>query len=329
MQQRVRVTFVALAAGGALAVWACGSPQQNQGSTSSSSGATSNVSNSSASGGGTGTPLPATTMFGPSIDDMTGQSTQTGGAWYTYSDRTIANSEPPINTVPPAPGSITPKEGDSFAPVVPGTANSIPALMYKGNAVSARECVASGEKTWGAGFGMDLLSETPDGAAVGVNMCDAGNIFVTDGGPINVGIPQPYDGSPYKGFSFWAISLTGKNLNVEVHIDDDQTTPWGGECNICRDPNLKCAAGADGGSTTVCPCSDNFVETFSFPSAGWKQFALRWTDTGFKVGGWSNEGKLVFHPSKMYNIHFQFTTSSGTALPNYDVAVAYLEWLTN
>src|SRR5579872_4559041 len=170
------------------------------------------------------TALPATTTFGPVLDDMSG-ATQTGGNWYTYSDRTVLNSEPPINTTPPAPGSVTPAEGDAFPQVMPGRGTNIPPLAYRGAPVFVREGRARGETTWGAGFALDLWSEVPDGAPVAVNMCGEGVVFVTDGGPVNVGIPQPIDASMYKGFSFWGISLSGRALDVEVQIADDQTSP--------------------------------------------------------------------------------------------------------
>ncbi|MGD0678804.1 MAG: hypothetical protein ABSC94_25650 [Polyangiaceae bacterium] len=337
-KQKIRVGLSLLILGGIVPVAACFS--SNGSSTSSSNaGAGGTVSSTdqsttSSSGGGSSStapgapsPLPSTTTFGPVIDDMTNPQTETGGAWYTYSDRSVPNSEPPIIPTPAPAGTVTPVEGAAFPPVTPGTGNSIPPLTYAdAGMVSARECTAKGEITWGAGFGMDLTSVVPDGSPVALDMCDAGNIFVNDGGPQNVGIPEPYDATAYTGFSFWGIALGTGALTVEVHVDDDQTTPWGGQCNVCVSSG-HCAATAEAGSTAGCPCSDNFIAKESFKPGQWKQYAVRWSDLANE--DWSLEGKLTFHQNKMYNIHFQFTTSAGVALPAYDVAVAYLQWLTN
>jgi hypothetical protein len=266
----------------------------------------------------------AAATFGPVIDDMSMAQSATGGSWYSYSSRTLPNSEPVLFTTDA--GVLDPSEGDSFPPNN-GT-GCVPPLSLDGGALGYREFRGHGIPSWGAGFGMDLISTTPDGGPVAINACDAGAIFDTDGGTGNVGIPVPYDaaGHGYTGFAFWAISLTSSDLKIEVHVDDEDTTPWGAGafCDVCRSSG-KCTGAQDAG-TLDCPCSDNFYETVTFAHGRWTQFAIRWRNPQFTANHWSGEGPLVFDATHVYNIHFQDTISSGTA-PPFDVAVANLQWL--
>jgi hypothetical protein len=276
-----------------------------------------------------------TATFGPIIDDMAliqsdGPGTQ--GSWYSYSDRTIANSEPPIITS--APGSVSPAEGASFPPSTPfpptTTVTAATMLTLSDSAtLGYRECSGGKESTWGAGFGLDLFDNAPDGGnSIPFNAC-AGEAGIFDDLPDAgaVGIPQPFDASAYTGFAFYGMSLTGANYNVDVQVDDDQTSPWGGQCGACIPAGTKCTTKTPP-ATQGCECSDNFLEQVTFTPT-WKLFVIRWADKGFKVQNYSGEGLLTFHPNMMYNIHFQFSTTSGTALKPFDVEVALLQWVTN
>jgi hypothetical protein len=347
----LRLGFGIVAVAGVGLAWACnttnngtpvgattmGDSGGSSGGISSSSGSTSGGSSSSSS-----TSAPPNVTFGPIIDDMLniqsdGPGTQ--GSWYTYSDRSIANSEPPI--VPAnEPGSINPAEGQSF-PANNGdgglTLFSLPSDISDPEAGTTgpfnyRECWGGGEKTWGAGFGLDLFDNTPDG---GDRIAEAFNACPTEAGIFEdspdagaIGIPQPFDASAYTGFAFWGISLTGADYPVNIQVDDDQTSPWGGQCNVCQNGGT-CSTPHEAGTTGMgCPCSDNFLETVEF-TPSWKLFVIRWSDHDFVANNYSHEGTLTFHPNAMYNIHFQFKTTSGVTLKDFDVAVSLLQWVTN
>jgi len=285
------------------------------GGSSSSSGGSSSGSGSSSGGATNCTPDPATI-----IDDMSGAhgtENATGGYWYTYSDRTVPNSEPPIllsggGDGGGPPGSITPVEGQSFPITDAG--------IISGCNWSFREATGGGETTWGAGFGMDFLSTPPDGGPVPFNSCadlqaltDASQIFnVTDIDSGTVGIVQPFDASMWSGITFWGISFTGKPQAVAVQMDDDRTSPWGGQCTACN---------YAGGMTNS--CSDNFIKGVTFTST-WTQFKVAWSDPLFKTANWSKNGtKTPIDSNKVYNLHFQITAHPA---PAFDVGVAMVQF---
>jgi hypothetical protein len=266
---------------------------------------------------------------------MTMPQTVTGGSWYTYSDRTIPNSEPPIDQPGAAdPGSIVPAEGAMFAPV---TDSKSPIFTIDGGMMPMpyREASGGGESTWGAGFGFDITSATPDGGPVGFNSCpqDAGvaMIFDTSGKSDNVGIPIPFDAKSagYTGVAFYGTSFTSTNETVAVQLDDDRTSPWGGNCAVCQNGGKCSAAEADGGKT--CPCSDSYIYSELFPTGKWQRFTIMFSSSLLATANWSTQGlaKGGIDTNSLYNLHFQLTTTSGKALPNFDVGVAYVTWLTN
>jgi hypothetical protein len=288
------------------------------GGSSSSGGGGSSSGSGSAEAGDPCTPDPSTI-----IDDMSGAhgtANATGGYWYTYSDRTVPDSEPPILLSGPdggaPPGSITPPEGQSFPVSDAGTING---CMW-----NYREVVGGGENTWGAGFGMDFLSTPPDGGPVPFNTCadllsltDAGQIFnVTDIDSGTVGIVQPYDASQWSGISFWGISFTGKPQAVNIQMDDDRTSPWGGVCNPCN-----YEAPTTPGMTNS--CSDNFIKGETFTGT-WTQFKIAWSDPLFKTANWSKDGtKQPIDSNKVYNLHFQVTAHPA---PAFDLGVAMVQF---
>jgi hypothetical protein len=282
-------------------------------------------------GGGAGANVPLQgAAFGPVIDDMSADQSATGGSWYSYSSRTVPNSEPPIPTTDA--GTLNPLEGTSFPPET--STGHVPPLILDGaldgldgGPLAFREFSGDAIPKWGAGFGLDLISGLPDGGPVAINACPAGMIFDTEPDASGVGIPQPFDASAYTGFAFWGISLESGSLTVEVHLDDSDTTPWGGTfCDACKSSG-QCTGSREAG-TLDCPCSDNFYEQVTFEPGHWTQFAVRWSDAKFQANHWSDEGPLVFDTKHVYNIHFQDTITS-TATPPFDIAVADLQWLTN
>jgi hypothetical protein len=339
--RKLRLGFSLVAVASTSFAWACFSSNSSTSSSSTSSGTGS--TDTSASTDTTGTSASSssaasgalTTNDGPVLDDMTNNQPPTGGSWYTYSSRTIPNSEPGILTTDA--GTLSPPEGAMFPFSPAGSSATVPALAV-GDAGSAnfREFSGTGIPEWGCGFGMDLTSALPDGGPVVLNACEAGVIFDTSPTLTNTGIPEPFDASAYAGFSFYAISLTGKNQNMEIHVDDESTTPWGyyvspsdtpvspQRCDYCKSSGT-CSGSLDAG-TLDCPCSDNFYKVVTFTTS-WKLFTISFTDTGFTANHWSHEGALTFDPTHMYNIHFQDTISTGDT-PDFDVAVAYLQWIT-
>ncbi len=346
---RLGLTFGFLACATAAGIAGCGTaaaPTNNgtSGTTGTSgAGGTTGTSGTGATGatGTSGTTPPAGDGGAPLgtviLDDMTMQQSVLGGSWYTYSDRTEANSEPPI-ILGGVPGMITPVEGANFFPAL-STDPKAPTITVAGTAgpQGFRECSGGGDDNWGAGFGLDLKDNTPDGGPVVFNTCinDAGTngiIFDTSGQSANVGIPVPFDAKTagYTGIAFYGTSFGTVAQSVNIQMDDERTSPWGGICSACQNGG-KCAAsgGPDGGA--LCPCSDNFIFTALFPAGSWKQFSFHFTDKTLKTANWSTQGLTAgsIDTTSLYNLHFQLTTSAGKALPAYDVGVAYVTWLTN
>jgi len=319
---------------------------QNTGGTGGTSTSTGGSSSGSSDASGVACVSSTATGFtaGPILDDMTNNESETGGSWYTYSSRSVPNSEPPILTSDA--GTLTPPEGQNFPFASFGITNpavpALPASVGMGDEVAPgyREFSGNGIPEWGAGFGMDLTSYPPDGSAVAFNSCppvtglpDGAMLFNTTPTLTNTGIPQPFDASAYAGFSFWAISLTGKSIKLYVQVDDASTAPWGNSvpvsatptsplrCDVCKSSGT-CSASTTEAGTKDCPCSDSFRYEVQF-STCWKQFYVKFSDLA--VQDWSMEGALVFDPAHVYNIHFQDTINTGTT-PAFDVAVAYLQW---
>jgi hypothetical protein len=302
----------------------CFGGSNNNGSTTSNGGSTSNSTDTSAAtssgsntGGANGTgPFTDDNVV---LDDMTMQQSVTGGSWYTYSDRSVPNSEPPIIGTPVPPGFVAPTEGQSFFADQTG-----PIINDAG--WPARMADGGGENTWGAGFGLDITSKTPDGTQVAFNTCDAGTIFDTSPDASSVGIPQPYDASAYTGIGFYANS-PGGTVVIEVHVDDKKTSPWGGMCNACVSSGTCMTALGTG--LAGCPCSDNYIQKVSV-GTGWKHYEVHWRQMA--TANWSKSKTFLpgdggMDPTAIYNFHFQFTTNAGKALPGFSVQVAYLTWL--
>jgi hypothetical protein len=303
------------------------------GSAGASGSSTSGISTSGTSTVGVGSEVV--------LDDQTGMQSVLLGSWYTYSDRTIPNSEPPI--VQPGktdPGMIVPAEGASFFPMNDGRG---PTITVDGGAtvMPYREVTGGGETLWGCGFGLDLQSALPDGGPVAFNSCpgyvaDAGMpIFdVTNAGG-NVGIPIPFNAKAagYTGIAFYAISFGTTLASIAVQMDDERTNAWGGVCDACVNggppTGHDCEATADGGMD--CPCSDSYIYTAAFMPGKWERFAFHFTDMTLATANWSKQGlpKGGIDTTQLYNLHFQISLGSAKMLAPFDVGVAYITWLTD
>jgi hypothetical protein len=190
-----------------------------------------------------------------------------------------------------------------------------------------REFTASGESTWGAGFGMDFSSDPPDGGnVVPFNSCDGayklpdGSTTIFDVNDIDsgtVGIVNAFDASQYTGVSFYlkSFSTAAAVTSVVINIDDDQTSPWGGVCGACV---------IAAGKTAPFECSDSW-QTKVAATSTWTQIKVPFNK--MTQDTWNNQGLKAgqIHTKSLYNLHFKFETSSGTALPAVDVGVAYIQ----
>jgi hypothetical protein len=322
------------------AAGAAGSMTGTTGATGSAAGAAgaSGSSSSGVSTSGTSTVGQGSDVV---LDDMLGMQSALLGSWYTYSDRTLPNSEPPLLQPGKADlGSIMPMEGAAFYPM---SDTRGPTITVDGGPtlLPYREATGGGETTWGCGFGLDLQSALPDGGAVIFNSC-AG--FVADAGmPIfdvtnaggNVGIPIPFNAKAagYTGIAFYGISFGTTLISVNVQMDDERTSAWGGVCDACVNggppTGHDCEATDDGGMD--CPCSDSYIYTAPFAAGKWERFAFHFTDMTLATANWSKQGlaKGGIDTTQLYNLHFQLSLGSAKTLPNFDIGVAYITWLTD
>jgi len=290
------------------------SSSANNGSSDTTTGTDTTTSTSTGTGSSSATGGPASCDTGALlIDDMANQQTDgtgTMGYWYTYSDRTNPISEPPIvqdladGAAPP--GSIVPIEGASFPSNTAG-----PDMIS-----NAREVTGGGEKTWGAGFGFDLIDALPDGGSVVFDACEGGTTL-WDNSPDagSTGIPQPFDASAHKGITFWAKSNISGSQKINVQFSEKRTNPWAGICDPCV-------------TTGINACADDYL-IGELITTSWKQYTIHWTD--LNTQNWTMKGlpKKGFDPSTWYYLHFQFSTNAGTALPNFDLSVACIEMIDN
>jgi len=132
----------------------------------------------------------------------------------------------------------------------------------------------SGCMTWGAGIGADLNQPAaPDGG--------------TYSGP-----KVPYDVTQYKGVTFWA-QVTGTAdtaLRIKFPMTDETKIIDGGSC--------------DEAVVGMNKCSDDYGEQFNLPGNGsWKQFTIKWDDTGFHQEGWG--AMFTWNPMHVTSIQIQ------------------------
>ncbi len=286
----------------------------------------SSGSGSGSSSGGAGASCPQGATL---IDDMTGLHTTgmgvPGGYWFTYDDRTNSYSEPPELLMVDGgtlPGSINPAEGAQFPPTTDAK------LMIPAGLPGARECSGGGNATWGAGFGYDVADTKPDGGNhIPYWACDGGapgqpsaggpDIF-SDAPDAGTGVPTEYDASAHKGVSFWAVSLNGNPIPVQVKFSEHRTNAWGGVCDPCAttlyNKNLQ--------------CGDDYLIVKEFPTT-WQQFTIHWTDLA--TANWSKTNLPMggFDAKHWVSMHFQFHANAANPLLPYDVAVACVQFVDN
>jgi hypothetical protein len=259
------------------------------------------------------------------------------GSWYTFDDRTVANSEPPVVMVLEGgvapPGTISPAEGAEYDP----SSDQVTLTDPNTNAtISAyyREFQASGEanpfNAWGAGFGLDFSDVPPDGGNwVPFNLCDGGGttsplpdgsltVFDDTGASISVGIPQPYDASAWTGVQFYLKWFgSGKPIVTLITIDDDQTSPWAnnGNCNACLSTVQ---------TSKPYECANSW-QTKVLPTTSWTlvqvPFSVLKTDTS-----WFNQKLTGIDKNAIYNLHWKYPGSLSTPVGDVDVAVAMVSF---
>jgi hypothetical protein len=230
----------------------------------------------------------------------------TSGEWYTYSDRTVPWSEPPIFLSDA--GLLTPSDGVPFPATDDGAGP-----MVLGSVQPYRRVSGGGESYWGIGFGMDFVDVAPDGGDVPVNDCEGGTIFDVDAAVEEVVVPLPFDATGWTGIQFWAKSLRSDFAQpVYVLVHDETTQPFGlafdaGGCNPCNSSGL----GA---------CGDGFQARVVFPTE-WAQ--IRVPFGAMHPQGYSGAStSAVPDVSKIYQLNFQIETGS---VPPFDIAAAYIE----
>ncbi|MGA7119633.1 MAG: hypothetical protein WBY94_06015 [Polyangiaceae bacterium] len=243
-----------------------------------------------------------TAMVGPfGLTDGPG----TSGEWYTYSDRTVPWSEPPIFLSDA--GLLSPPDGVPFPATDDGTGP-----LVLGSVQSYRRVSGGGESLWGIGLGMAFIDVAPDGGDVPVNGCEAGAIFDVQADAGDSFVPLPFDATGWTGIQFWAKSLRSDFAQpVYVDVNDETTQPFGlafdaGGCNPCNSSGL-------GG------CGDGFQARVVFPPE-WTQ--IRVPFDSMHPQGWSGASTAaVPDASKIYQLNFQIEAP----VPPFDVAVAYVE----
>jgi hypothetical protein len=251
---------------------------------------------------------------------MSGERNSTGGYWYTFSDRTVPYSAPPViellsdGGVPP--GTIRPPEGTPYLTSVDQT------TLLNGTTVFYRSFDADGETTWGAGFGMDFTDVPPTLGQVPFNSCNGsyelpdGSTQIFDVNDSAVTMPLPYDASCWTGVQFWMASLETTITKVIVNIDDDQTSPWGGICGACvttpePTPPFECS------NSWATPILATPTWTlYQIPFALMKPDS-NWNGQGLKSGG--------IHTNKLYNLHWKFETAA-SPMPLVYVGVAMVSF---
>jgi hypothetical protein len=232
----------------------------------------------------------------------------TSGTWYTYSDRGVPWSVPPI--LLSDAGLLVPSDGVVFPATDDGTGPT-----YSGGAQPYRRCYGGGETVWGIGVGMDFIDIPPDGGDVPMNDCDAGRIFDVNPAGDDSAISLPFDASGWTGVQFWGRSLRGVAQQVIVNADDDSTSPWGlpvdaGGCNVCI-------------QGTVGSCGDAFQAAVTFPT-DWTHIQVPFAS--MHPQGWSGASvSAVPNVSRLFTVHFQIGQMGAPAVAPFDVAVAYIE----
>ena len=133
----------------------------------------------------------------------------------------------------------------------------------RGESTQAAHTVGQGFDDWGAGVGFDLNG--PDGADKGT-----------------------YDASGYAALSFWAKRGEAGPSTVLVTLNDDQTSPEGGECDEAADE-----------------CHDHFGAVVRL-SDQWELHTVKFADLAQE--GWGKAFDAA-HVNALYAIQFQIASS--------------------
>jgi hypothetical protein len=175
-----------------------------------------------------------------------------------------------------------------------------------------REFNGGGETLWGAGFGFDFVESEAEACSLGpFAACPGSN---ASGGTTGTTlVPRPFDASAHKGVSFWAKSNTFSATRVNVHFPEKRTSPWGGVCDPCA-------------TTGIAACADDYLFGELFPTT-WGQYTVHWTDLATQNWTRQNLPRGGVDPSALYSMHFELETNSGTALPNFDIAIACIRFV--
>jgi hypothetical protein len=129
----------------------------------------------------------------------------------------------------------------------------------RGASTYAVRMYGSGFTAWGAGVGFNINSPTS--------------------GP-NAGKRLTYDASPYRGFMFYARTLSGATANLAVIVPDHNTDPTGGVCS---------------------KCGDHFASTVTI-TPSWAAYAVYYTD--LRQAGWGNPQKSALASAQIYGVTF-------------------------
>jgi len=308
-------------------------------STSSPDGGSGSSSSGSSSGATDSGSATQATCLGPDlgplgmnciIDDMTGTPTQSGGYWYTFSDRTV-----PFGTmlVPGYQGTVDPPEGMQFLPnnvpatglPMPGPGPTIPGLSMPAD---IRTFAGENLTLWGAGMGFDFLDQVPADASA--PSPDAGG----DGGGV-LGVPTAFDGSAHNGIAFWGRSNLPStaaamgNQVVGIHLADQRQAAGGTVCDA-GDPYTVFDGGADINKNPT-ECGVDFVKNQTFTPA-WTYFHITWAQFGKS----QNYSGGTIYPSvdqaHLFYLHFQVNNPGYAGMgpiapePLWSISVAYVTW---
>ncbi|WP_437670342.1 hypothetical protein [Sorangium sp. So ce131] len=148
-----------------------------------------------------------------------------------------------------------------------------------------------------AGAGADpfaMTELTPPRGQSTIGACTKGSGFTEWGAAIALDLlyveatRMSYDGSAYRGITFWAKHAAGTQDSVKVLISDKSTTAEGGHC----DPEA-----------TEMGCNDNWAGPIRL-SEQWEQHVIAFED--MKVSGWGLAPLTeTIDTTTMYSIRFQ------------------------
>jgi hypothetical protein len=241
------------------------------------------------------------------IDDMMNPATETGGYWYTYSDRTLPNS---TILVPDPAGIISPLEGAQFPPDITDTTG--PTVPGVSGPAPFREFTGSGLTLWGAGTGFDWKDITPPVSDDGGDAAAA------------LGVPAAFDATGHTGISFYAKSNTGAVQQISLHFSDSREAAAAGMCNADAAYTV-----FDGGADTITSpteCSDDFFKNVNL-TTDWANYTVKFTSVATQ--NYSTMGLKTLDITKLYQVHFQINNPGYAGKPiapmkAWDYSIAYI-----